>query len=171
MYRSFKGFLQEYCNELSGLRTANLRKLIAATNQNARLVEPLFALAAVQRKTDYLISLSIGYWFQDDYQILADKLSKFDSIESFLSSEEAPARYSSVLEAFHAQGDTLAADRRINSLMRPKITDAFKSKNVTRYRLCKDLGLNLGNVYAYLAGDDTKVSKATARRMLNYLQG
>ena len=74
-------------------------------------------------------------------------------------------------EAFYAQGDTLAADRRINSLMRPKITDALKGKNVTRYRLCKDLGLNLGNVYAYLAGDDTKVSKATARRMLNYLQG
>lgn len=171
MHRSFKGFLQEYCNELSGVRTTNLRKLIAATNQNARLVEPLFSLAAVQGKTDYLVGLSVGYWFHDDYQILADKLRQFGSTESFLSSEQVPARYSSVLEAFYAQGDTLAADRRINSLMRPKITDALKGKNVTRYRLCKDLGLNLGNVYAYLAGDDTKVSKATARRMLNYLQG
>lgn len=75
MRRTLKGFLEEYCRELSGLDTTSLRKLVATAEGNAR------------------------------------------------------------------------------------------------YRMCKDLGLNPGNVYAYLAGDDAKVSKETARRMLVYAEG
>jgi predicted transcriptional regulator len=54
--------------------------------------------------------------------------------------------------------------------MRPRIVEALARRGITRYRLCKDLGLNPGNVYAYLAGDDTKVSKETARRILGYAE-
>lgn len=77
----------------------------------------------------------------------------------------------SAQKRFRAQGDALAADRRINALMRPKIVEALARKGVTRYKLCKDLNLNPGNVYAYLAGDDAKASKEAARRMLRYAEG
>ena len=76
-----------------------------------------------------------------------------------------------MLAAFRAQGDALSADRRMNALLRPRIAKALAQKGITRYKLCKDLGLNPGNVYAYLAGDDAKVSKETARRMLDYAEG
>lgn len=171
MRRTLKGFLKEYCRELSGLDTASLRRLSVAAEDNARLVEPLFALAAVQGKADYLARISEGRWFHDDYEQLAGKLGEHGSLEALLSSGDAPARYASVLGAFRAQGDGLAADRRINGLMRPRIVDALAERGLTRYRLCKDLGLNPGNVYAYLAGDDAKVSKETARRMLSYAEG
>lgn len=171
MRRTLKGFLKEYCRELSGLDTSSLRRLAAATENNTRLVEPLFALAAVQGKADYLTRISEGRWFHDDYERLADRLREHGSVEALLSSSDASSRYASVLDAFRAQGDALAADRRINGLMRPKIVDALTRKGFTRYRLCKDLGLNPGNVYAYLAGDDTKVSKETAQRMLSYAEG
>lgn len=171
MRRTLKGFLEEYCRELSGLDTTSLRKLVAATAGNARLVEPLFALAAVQGKAGYLVRISEGEWFHGDYEDLAGKLASRGSLEALLSSDDAPARYAAVLEAFRAQGDALAANRRICGLMRPMIAEALARRGITRYRLCKDLGLNPGNVYAYLAGDDAKVSKETARRMMRYAQG
>ena len=169
MRRTLKGFLEQYCRELSGLDTSSLRKLLAATEGNARLVEPLFALAAVQGKAGYLVRISEGAWFHDDYASLAGKLGRCGSLEELLSSGEAPARYASVLAAFHAQGDILAASRRVNALLRPRIVSALSRRGITRYRLCKDLGLNLGNVYAYLAGDDSKVSKEAAQRILAYV--
>ena len=53
--------------------------------------------------------------------------------------------------------------------MRDKTVRALESSELTVYRLCKDLQLNMGNVYAYLNnGDATKVSKATARTIMNY---
>lgn len=168
MNRTLKGFLQRYCAELSGMRTANLRKLCDAARGNARLVEPLFLLAAEQGKACYLVRLSEGAWFHDDYARLAAEVGMCGSVRSFLESGAAPDRYASVLGAFEAQGDMLAADRRMNGLIRGRISAALGEAGVTRYRLCKDLGLNPGNVYAYLAGDDSKVSNETARRMLDY---
>ena len=48
----------------------------------------------------------------------------------------------------------------------PMADDAVR-KVMTVYRLCRDLGFNEGNVYACLdAGDVTKVSRATARRIM-----
>ena len=150
------------------MRTTNLRRLCDAARANARLVEPLFLLAAEEGKAAYLSELSKGAWFHGDYSMLAGEVSTFDSVRSFLESGKAPARYASVLDAFEAQGDMIAADRRMNGLLRGKIASALGESGMTRYRLCKDLGLNPGNVYAYLAGDDSKVSNATARRMLDY---
>lgn len=168
MNRTFKGFLQRYCRELSGLDSLSLRRLCDAAQNNARLVEPLFLLAAEQGKASYLTRLSKGAWFHDDYKRLSREVAAYGSAREFLESERAPDRYSSVLDAFLAQGDGLAADRRMNGMLRSRITEALATGGITRYRLCKDLNLNAGNVYAYLAGDDTKVSNATARRMLDY---
>ena len=54
--------------------------------------------------------------------------------------------------------------------MRKKTLDALHANNVSIYRLCKDLGLNLG--YAYLSkGDATKVSRDTARTIMEYAVG
>lgn len=95
-------------------------------------------------------------------------MCKYESVRAFLESDDAPARYAFVLDAFLAQGDALAADRRMNGFLREKISSALERGNVTRYKMCKDLGLNAGNVYAYLAGDDAKVSNATARKIYEY---
>ena len=55
--------------------------------------------------------------------------------------------------------------------MREKTVAALEGAGVTVYRLCADLGLNQGNVYAYLGkGDVTKVRRSTARRMLERAQ-
>lgn len=170
MNRTFRGFLKRYCRELSALDTSSLRRLVAAADGNARLVEPLFAFAATEGKLDHLLCISKGKWYEEEYLRLAKLLSEEASLEALLASEKVPQRYAAVLDAYRAQGDTLAADRRMNGLMREKIMDALKRQGMNRYQLCRDLKLNFGNVYAYLAGDDSKVSNATAQRMLRYVE-
>lgn len=170
MNRTFRGFLERYCRELSGLETSSLRRLVAAADENARLIEPLFAFAVAEGKLDHLLRISKGKWYDEEYQHLASLLSEEPSLEALLASGKVPQRYAAVLDAYRAQGDILAADRRMNGLMREKIMRALKQKGMKRYQLCRDLGLNFGNVYAYLAGDDSKVSNVTARRMLRYVE-
>ena len=64
------------------------------------------------------------------------------------------------------------ADRRIIELMRKATLDAMERRRLTAYRICKALDLNLGNVYAYLGkGDVSKVSRNTARRIMEYATG
>ena len=169
MNRTFKGFLQQYCAELSGLHTTSLHRLCDAAASNARLVEPLFLYAVEKDMVDYLVRLSEGKWFHDDYVELAKAAAPFESTQSFLESGNAPERYAAVLEAFKAQSDLLSAQRRMNGLLREKINAALELSGKTRYWLCKELKLNAGNAYAYLAGDDTKVSGETARRMFDYV--
>ncbi|MCI8340259.1 MAG: MFS transporter [Eggerthellaceae bacterium] len=56
--------------------------------------------------------------------------------------------------------------------MRKATLDAMERRRLTAYRVCKTLGLNLGNVYAYLGkGDVSKVSRNTARRIMEYATG
>ncbi len=170
MNLTFKGFLRGYVRELTQLRTDNLRKLCHAVEHDApAAAEALMVFAAMQGKAAYLARLSEGTWMQREYAEQATILGEQHPIEDYLASEAAPMRYQKVWNAYVAKRDASAADRRISSLMRQKTLDALQSSGTTIYRLCKDLGLNLGNVYAYLNNDDpTKVSKATARRIMEY---
>ena len=101
--------------------------------------------------------------------MLAKKAASTADAESFAARDDIPQRYRNVYRAYRAKKDAPLADRRVSALMREKTLDALKISGMTNYRLCKDLGLNMGNVYAYLGKNDTtKVSRATARRIMEY---
>ncbi len=89
---------------------------------------------------------------------------------SLCAKSELPNRYANVWRAYRAVKEKPAADRRVNALMRKKTLEALEESGVTRYGLCRALRLNKGNVYAYLAGDDSKVSRKTARRIMEYAE-
>ena len=54
--------------------------------------------------------------------------------------------------------------------MREKIAAGLEAAGKTPYAMMRDLGLNKGNAYAFLRGDTGKVSRSTARRMLEYVE-
>ena len=171
MRQTFKGFLKAYCAELSGERTASLRRLVRlATGDAPRIAEPLFLLALEQEQLPYLLALSCGTRLEEEYARLETVVGRYGTALDFLESPDAPKRYKDVLAAYRASDDLLAADRRIASLMRTKTLEALKASGLSRYRLCRELNLNMGNVYAYLKGDSSKVSRVTARRIMEYAQ-
>lgn len=170
MNLTFKGFLRNYCRELTGLDTDNLKKLLAAVNSTApSAAEALFLFAAVQNKADYLVKTSLGSWVHEQYEKALHDFKEFNSINDYLASDAAPERYKKVWNAFCAKKYAVETDRRVIMLMREKTLATMKAAGLTAYTICKKLNLNIGNVYAYLhSGDVTKVSRTTARKIMQF---
>lgn len=168
MNLTFKGFLRAYCRELTGKQTDSLKKLCeSVATESPAAAEAVMVFAAMQGKESYLVNLAKGTWMEGNYRTFSEECKRWPSLEDYLASPQAPDRYAKVWNAYVARKQAIVSDRRIISLMRPKTLEAMANSNITAYRLCKDLGLNLGNVYAYLSkGDVTKVSKRTARKLL-----
>ncbi len=98
-----------------------------------------------------------------DYKKLASIINrKFQNIENFLKSDFAPKRYAAVLDAYYANFDFVKANRRILEKLRPKVKSALKNSGISKYEACKKLNINKGNFYAYMNGDNSKISKEIA---------
>ena len=168
MNLTFKGFLRGYCRELTGCETDNLRKLLSAVlSDSSATAEALMCFAVMQDKGEYLARLASGSPLEADYQAAARAAQGADSLQTFLCGDEAPDRYKKVWLAYRSKKDAVQADRRVIALMREKTLEAMSRTQRTAYSLCSELDLNRGNVYAYLNGGDvTKVSRTTARRLM-----
>ena len=174
MNLTFKGFLKLYCQELAGEKTLNYRRLVALANGDApRVAEPLLLLALEEGKEDYLRNLVHGMRMSHEYEEVCDVVGRHrGALVEALEEGVLPRRYQNVWKAFLAKKYAVEADRRVIQLMRDKVLEAMDAGGITVYGLCKALGLNKGNVYAYLnGGDATKVSRLTARRIYEYVSG
>ena len=173
MNRNFNRFLEDYCKELANTNTLNIRKLVVlATSDRPRLREPLLLYCLSKGKQNYLLNVIDDNKIKAEYIRVIYEATKHESVEKYLLAKDTPKRYAQVLDAFYAQGkDIRNSDLRINELLRKKILAELKGNNVTRYEVCKSLGLNTGNVYTYLSGDSSKVSKNTAQRIYDFVLG
>lgn len=168
MNLTFKGFLRAYCRELTGVESDSLRRLFAAVaTDSPAAAEAVMVFAAQQGKAGYLARLAQGSWAESSYRDFAGALASCENLASYLQSDTAPQRYRKVWQAWEAQRDAIATDRRVISMMRERTQAALAQASTTPYAICQQLGLNKGNFYAYLNGGDvTKVSRATARRIM-----
>lgn len=96
---------------------------------------------------------------------------KFSDVKVFLKSDYAPKRYAAVLDAYNANFDVVESNRRIVNELRPKVANSLKQSGKSKYKACKDLGINAGNFYAYMNGDNTKISKEIAYAVINFGEG
>lgn len=168
---TYKGFLRLYCRELTGLSTDSLRKLCSAANDYApHAAEAVFLFALEQGKVEHLLAVSRGTWMEQLYGEAAARASLLGGAEAFLQDEGTPERFRKVRSAYEANRTKINSDRRVIGLMREKTLSAIEGGGLTVYGICKDLNLNQGNVYAYLKGDLTKVSRVTARRLMAHAQ-
>lgn len=172
MNLTFKGFLKAYCRELSGQESLSFRKLTQlAESETPHVAEPMLLLAMCEDKKDYVIELTQGTWMDKSFAEALKFYEVGEDAEKFASSPKLPNRFSNVYHAYEAKKNAVQADRRLNKLMRTKTLEALKKNGLTCYKLCKDLGLNKGNVYAYLnAEDDSKVSCETAKKIMEYAE-
>lgn len=170
MNLTFLGFLRGYCRELTGLQTDSLKKLCGSVvSEQPAAAEAVMTFAAAKGKQRYLLALSKGTQVENNYAAACKAIECYENVEVWLQSESAPDRYKKVWLAYQAKRNAPENDRRVIMIMRGKTLDAMKAAGLTSYRLCKDLGLNLGNVYAYLSkGDASKVSRATARKIMEH---
>jgi len=170
---SFAGFLKRYVRSLSLTETNSLYKLAKeAADENPRLREPLLLYAVFIDKTDVLLRAVRAHTLYSDYKNLANKYDKA-SFKTALQDASSPLseEYKKVWRSYLSRKNRLQNDNHTKELMRNKIVKLQKAKGMSNYRLYADLGLNPGNLNAWMKyGDPNKVSIDTARRALKYLE-
>ncbi|MDR1299640.1 MAG: hypothetical protein LBJ84_05255 [Oscillospiraceae bacterium] len=166
---TFKGFLLRYLMSLSGKNTRSIAIFAEMANDNPRLVEPLvlytFASGADPSR------LQASATARREYVELQTCADSGDALVRVLADSEAPlpVSYRKVYDTYKYYASRTENDRYTITLMHKKIVKLLEAQRLPPYRVCKELELNSGNFYAfYRHGDATKLSLATARRVLEY---
>lgn len=169
---SFKGFLSSYVRELSGINTLSLYRLTHdAVTTNPRLREPLFLYALMSDKMNVLLQATKDEGLHDEYSQMALKYNKASLVYALeMDSPQLREEYKKAYRSYTFAANRFKNEAHTKMLMQKKISKLQKNKGITTYRLHKDLGINLGNLNAYLKHNNVKkVSLKTARRVLSYL--
>ena len=170
---TFRGFLKRYLKALSGENGINLRALLSsAESDNLRLREPLLLYMMVIGKKQQFLEFANG---KEAFSEMVAVANTYDwkSLELALEAKEEslPIQLQKVYDSYCVKRDWKKGENHSKSLMWNKITKLQREKNISNYRIYKDLELNPGNINAYLKhGDSSKLSLATARKTLDYLE-
>jgi len=169
---TFPGFLKSYVQELAGSKTVSMCKLATmAKSSNPRLREPLALYAHATGKTESLFKAARDYAeFQEALQLL--RRYEWSELLEMLKAQDAriPDRYLRVYQSYCSARDRYKSEVHTKQLMHRRITALKQQKSVSNYRIYTTLGLNPGNVNAFLKhGDTSKLSLSTARKTLAFL--
>jgi len=173
---SFESYLLKYAQELTGSKTTSLKKLLELSlDGHSRAVEPVFLLHVLRGKGDLTLKQLESTSFEEGIQYILSKSTDEDSLLKLLAdkAENNPLieRYQKVLQAYSASLVKLSVNREAISIMREKMLSMMRRKGISNYRVYTDLSLNPGNINSFLKNNDTsKVSRKTARKMLDYVQ-
>lgn len=170
---TFTGYLESYVRSLGGKNTLALPELAALTESEPRLAEPLLLWAA---KTGHTARLSKLLGDRDDLQrelVTLAELEESGSLDSALAAEDFRLRpeYSKAWRSYVVRRDAPARDAQLKLETRKRVLALESSKDVSRYRMAKDLRLNPGNLHAFLAqGNPTKLSLDRVVDLVEYLE-
>ena len=170
---TFRGFLGSYVESLSGERTLALTRLAQLRRDEPRLTEPALLWAAASGQADRMCRLLEGHDdLRRECKLLAG-LAADGTLEQALSAQDARLRpeYLKVWRSYLARRDAHLRDAGLKLEARKRALALAKAKKVTRYRMASDLGLNPGNLHAYLVqANPSKLSLDRAMELVRYLE-
>ena len=169
---TFAGYLKSYVPSLAGVNSQAMSRLADRMQQRPRLVEPLLLLATVTNRTDEL-----ARHLDNRPNLLAElhllgELASEDELETALANEDPRLRpeYTKAWRSYVARRDAGERDARLKQVARERVLEMEATKGVTRYRMAKDLGLNPGNLHAFLSqGNMSKLALERAYELVDYL--
>jgi hypothetical protein len=177
----FSRWIKKQVQEIAGVDSLNLRRLAAAAQKDKpRLIEPLLLYAITAGYTDRLIS----FIYQDDIresyeQVLSTikgiygdlGLIDFEGIALSGQFENTmPREYGKFLASYRTSYNRPETTRDSKRMRWERSRKLQLEKGVSAADIYRALGLNAGNVNAYLKyGDTDKVSLQNANDIMNYL--
>lgn len=170
---TFTGFLESYVRSLAGKSTLALPELVRLSESEPRLVEPLL-LWAVKRNKAQRLSRLMNH--RDDLLKELATLVELETaglLDSALASEDSRLRpeYSKVWRSYVVRRDASDRDARLKLKARERVLALETGSDVSRYRMAKDLGLNPGNLHAFLAqSNPAKLSLDRVMELVKYLE-
>lgn len=169
---TFKSFLSSYLKELSAQGTSAPFRLAKELDTPPRLLAPL-CLYAVQALTKEQLDRLRQKHPQIDREFSQNRFlcESADTLGSSLEALEAMNPYRKCWNSYLCARDKKQSELHTKQLMVQKIKALQTQYGITNYRVYKSLGLNPGNVNAFLTHEDcTKVSLGTAREILNFVR-
>jgi hypothetical protein len=171
---SFLSFLKEYLKYLGDTKTLALPALVNnAATSHPRVIEPLYFYAALTNQVNRLLRLSRDFRFYNDYYKLADTFKDMNNLTAALEAEDSriPTRFLKIYKSYQSQRDRVANDKEFAVLAQKVLLEQLSQKNITKYRVYKDLSLNPSNINSYLKHGDTRnISRKTVNSMLKYVR-
>ena len=162
--------------ELAGVDSFSLRKIAAAAqNEKHRLIEPLLLYATATGQTERLL----GFVYKDDVRRSYENvLTFFEGIELEEAARDRqlegsiPREYGKFLASFRASYNRPETSKESKRMRWERSRALQLETGISTAEICHALGLNPGNVNAYLKhGDLDKVSLRTATAIMTYLFG
>jgi len=168
---TFVGFLKEYVKDLSdhgAPAVKNLAKEVMA--DNPRLKEPLFIYCLYSDNLSLLLKVTKDTPVGAEYEAMAKEYNTESMMQAFEGeSIYLPKGYLKVYKTFKSIAGIQERDEKIKELIRLEVLKIITAKNISVYRMSKDLNINNANVNAWIKdGFSTKVSLDNARTMLQY---
>ncbi|MDZ4179128.1 MAG: hypothetical protein U1E29_07850 [Coriobacteriia bacterium] len=169
---TLKGYLESYVPYLAGEDTLALARLVRHLPEEPRLVAPMLLWAAVSGRGDRLYKLLQSEDQRRELEVLMS-LQSASALESALAEEDPRLRpeYAKTWRSFVARRDATHRDADLKLEARRRALDLASAKGVSRYRMARDLGLNDGNLHAFLAqGKPNALSLKRAFDLVEYLE-
>ena len=158
---TFKTYLKFYLRDVSGHDSLNMRTLVSETRNNRRILDSLLLYSVFEEKTDLFNKITA---FR--YAHVLESLNK----DNFLDKDFKDFEFEKIWSSYLSRAHTKEFDNRIKEKARFKILRLLEENEVSKYRLCKDLHLNPGNINDYLKnGSCEKVSVEVLKSINNYL--
>lgn len=168
---SFKTFLLEYCQYLTGLyNTKSLLKFSQKLDEEPRAEEPVLLYALGNKRDLQKFKKNLNFVLRDKMKILESEYKKYNNLElMFKKSENLSVDLKKVYEAYISQKNKTSANNPLKDSYRNYFLNKMKETKLTNYRLCSDLKLNLSNFTYFLKGQNEKLSLENCQKVYNYL--
>lgn len=170
---SFKTFLLRTLKGLSSNGNTSPYKLAKELPENPRLLQPLCLYLLLTYNEQQRLNLfrrfpAIAQEFANQSLL---RLPASDLEHSLDTMQDAEDGYHKLWCSYVSVRDRHQADNHTKMLMCRRVRELQTQKQISNYRIYRDLNLNAGNINAWLTHQDvSKVSLSTARRTLNYLR-
>lgn len=157
---TIKGYLEKYIVELSGVQTQSISKLALYIDEYPRLLEPLAVYAVLSGASEKVCR---------KHDCLYRECCKIKECKQHFStiSKDYEKLYNSYQYACNRQ-------TRINDtkyLLRKKIIELQKTKNVSIYKIYNDLNIDKRNLYCCINSEDLdRVNIKTMEKIWKYLE-
>ena len=156
----FINYLKSYLNDVSGLKTANIHKLVLASKKNLRIRDCLILYCGLSSRQQLL-----NRFTNNKYKDVLDRLNE----DNYLSDEFSDYEFRKIQNSYENKIKVMEYDDITKLKVHDNTINLMNKKGLTNYRIYKDLGLNPGNVNDYLTNKNIKkVSVDTALKIFEY---
>ena len=165
--KTLKTFLKNYCKEITDSKDYRLSSFISALDNNPRAEGPLILYAAVYFPEEKWVFDRLNKKQQKTYTRVINSLKNFVDMDSFI--KKLPVEQRKAVIAYYDYVNENKSDNSLKKAYHKRILELLKKKGISKYKICKENSINMGNFHAFIHGAYDRLSLKKCDIIYNYL--